>query len=345
MACAQAKAIFETRPEPDGMASAVTLAIIFLPFAAGYFISYLFRLLNGPLAVRLADTYGLGPGGLGLLTAAYFLTFAAFQIPAGCLIDRFGPRRTQAALLLVATAGSVMSAAASGYWLAVAGRALIGLGCSGAFVTGVKMISLRLPPTRRAMGTSCLVMCGGLGAITSTMPVEFVAEQLDLRAVFGLLAIATLTVAVLVWRLVPAQLAPGGGAQAVLPGLRAVLRDRRFWRMAPLSGALVGSAFAIHGLWAARYLTDVARFSTHDVNVALLGMGLTLTFGALLLGDADDRAGAAGREYDGHVRRVLPRQPGAGGGDGDRHGFARLAAVRRVRGVWLVDRALVHDRG
>lgn len=69
------------------------ILLIFMPFAAGYFLSYLFRTINGPIADSLIGEFSLGPRELGLLTSLYFLTFAAFQIPAGMLIDRYGPRR------------------------------------------------------------------------------------------------------------------------------------------------------------------------------------------------------------------------------------------------------------
>ena len=56
---------------------------VFLPFALGYFLSYLYRVINAVLAPDLAADLGVGPSGLGLLTATYFITFAAFQLPLG----------------------------------------------------------------------------------------------------------------------------------------------------------------------------------------------------------------------------------------------------------------------
>jgi MFS family permease len=50
---------------------------VLLPFGLGYFLSFLFRTINAVV----------GPE-IGLLTSVYFLTFAAFQIPLGVLLDR-----------------------------------------------------------------------------------------------------------------------------------------------------------------------------------------------------------------------------------------------------------------
>ena len=52
-------------------------ANVFLPFATGYFLSYLFRTINGPIAERLMAAFHLDTAELGLLTSVYFLTCAA----------------------------------------------------------------------------------------------------------------------------------------------------------------------------------------------------------------------------------------------------------------------------
>lgn len=68
-------------------------------------IAYLFRTINAVLATPLATELGLGADDLGLLTSVYFLTFAAAQIPIGILLDRYGPRRVQSALMVIAAVG------------------------------------------------------------------------------------------------------------------------------------------------------------------------------------------------------------------------------------------------
>ena len=71
------------------------LVIVFLPFAGGYFLSYLFRSINAVIAPQLTAEVGLTAADLGLLTSCYFLAFASFQLPLGVLLDRYGPRRVQ----------------------------------------------------------------------------------------------------------------------------------------------------------------------------------------------------------------------------------------------------------
>ena len=60
------------------------------------------------LAADLVADLALSPADLGLLTSAYFLSFAAFQPPLGILLDRFGSRRVESLLLLFAAAGALL---------------------------------------------------------------------------------------------------------------------------------------------------------------------------------------------------------------------------------------------
>jgi sugar phosphate permease len=106
--------------------------LVLLPFAAGYFLSYFFRTINAVIAGQLTAELGLDASHLGLMTSVYFLTFAAIQLPLGVLLDRFGPRRVQSGLLLVAAVGAAMFARSNQFAALVVGRALIGFGVAGA---------------------------------------------------------------------------------------------------------------------------------------------------------------------------------------------------------------------
>ena len=99
---------------------------VFLPFAAGYFLSYLYRVVNAVISTDLVADIGIGPSALGLLTATYFISFASFQLPLGVLLDRFGPRRTESILLLFAAAGAYIFSQAQSLSGLIVGRAFIG---------------------------------------------------------------------------------------------------------------------------------------------------------------------------------------------------------------------------
>ena len=129
------------------------ILLVFMPFAAGYYLSYLFRAINAVVAEPLVRDLGLDATRLGFLSSVYFLTFAAVQLPVGAALDRFGPRRVQGTMLMLAAVGSVTFARATGMTALLIGRGLIGLGVAGALMAETqghrRMVSERAATPRQ----------------------------------------------------------------------------------------------------------------------------------------------------------------------------------------------------
>ena len=79
-------------------------------FAAAYFLSYAFRAINAVIAPALMTDLQVSNADLGLLSSAYFVGFACLQLPLGVWLDKYGPRRTEAALLVFAALGAAIFA-------------------------------------------------------------------------------------------------------------------------------------------------------------------------------------------------------------------------------------------
>lgn len=260
---------------------------VFLPFVIGYYLAYLFRTINGVMASPLATELGLGAGDLGLLTSVYFLTFAAAQIPIGMLLDRYGPRRVQSTLMVVAALGSALFAASENFSMLLLGRALIGLGVAAALTAGMQALVLWFPRERVPLLNGLMVMLGALGAVTATWPAELLLASIGWRELFGLFAALTAVCAILVYFVVPEATAARSTAASV--GLKKVYADPRFWRLAPLSASCIGTAWALQGLWVAQWLADVDGLDRAAVVQHLFIMAVALSVGAIGLGVAADR--------------------------------------------------------
>src|ERR1700716_2077005 len=260
---------------------------VFLPFVFGYYIAYLFRTINAVMAAPLATELGLGADDLGLLTSVYFVTFAAAQIPIGILLDRFGPRRVQSVLLLVAAVGSTLFAVSDHFWMLLLGRALIGLGVASAMTAGLKALVLWFPGDRVPLLNGLMVMLGALGAVTATLPADLLLDWIGWRELFGLFAGLTVASAVMIYLIVPeATPVPSG---AISAGLKKVYADPRFWRVAPLSASCIGTAWALQRLWAGPRFQGGGGLDRTDVVFHLFAMAVALSLGAILLGVAADR--------------------------------------------------------
>src|ERR1700722_11736789 len=75
----------------------VVVGLIFV----GIVISYVDRGNLGIAAPSIMKEFGFPPSSMGLLLSAFFWTYAAFQIPAGAIIDRIGIRIVYACGFLV----------------------------------------------------------------------------------------------------------------------------------------------------------------------------------------------------------------------------------------------------
>ena len=210
------------------------LLVVFCPFAAGYFLSFFFRNVNAVIARDLAGEFALISADLGFLTSMYLLAFAAFQLPLGVLLDRYGPRRVVAALMSIAGAGALVFGLAQDFVTLSVGRALIGLGVSGGLMGAIKAFSLWFPLSRLATLNGLYLAVGGLGGLSATAPVEALLGPLGWRALFYGLAAASVGAAALIFFLVPEKALPGHGQslRAQVAGFRRIFASAAFWRIA-----------------------------------------------------------------------------------------------------------------
>ena len=269
---------------------------VFLPFACGYFISFLFRVVNAVIGPDLTAALQLGPDDLGLLTAAYFITFAAAQLPLGILLDRFGPRRIEAALLVIAALGAFIFSQAHSLAGLVIGRGLVGLGVSACLMAAFTAYARWFPAPRLPLVNSFQMAAGGLGVLTATTPVETALGFTDWRGVFLVLAGVTMVVAVAIIGIVPRRAVPGAQIQfrEQLQGTAAIFKSPVFWQSVPWATLAQATLLSIQGLWAGPWLRDIGGLSRSAGAQVLMFMAFGMLGGYLGLGFISDQVGRRG---------------------------------------------------
>jgi predicted MFS family arabinose efflux permease len=267
-----------------------------LPFASGYFMSYLLRAVNAVVAPDIVKDVGLSPGQLGLLTAAYLGAFALFQLPLGVLLDRYGPRKVQSGLLTLAALGCLAFAAAPGFAGLLAARALIGFGFSAGLMASYKSSATWVPIERRSLANSAIMSFGALGVVVATEPTAFLVGQIGWRNSFAVFAGLILCAAAFIFAVAPR--ADTGTDPAPLrrqvSELLAIVRLPLFWRVAPLLGLTSGVQIGIQTLWAGPWFRDVMGLPRAGVAQHLLWMALAFMIGILAVGFIADRLGRHG---------------------------------------------------
>ena len=265
--------------------------VVFFAFLLAYSLSYFLRSTNAVIADDLSADLGLSAAQLGFMTSLFFATFAAAQLPLGSALDRFGARVVTPLLMLSSVIGSLLFAFAQSFMVLALGRALIGLGTAGNLMGALKSFSGWFETRRFATISSLYLALGSSGALLATTPLAILSDRFGWRNVFigGAAASLLSAIVILVWgRDAPRKVeARGEGSFAD------IFRDLRFWRVAFLNFAIVGSLFAYQGLWAGPFLRDVVGLGNVAAGNLLLVMSAGVTFGYFIAGFLGDRFGLA----------------------------------------------------
>lgn len=253
--------------------------------------------MNAVLGPVLVREFGISAGDLGLLTGVYFLSFGLFQIPLGLLLDRFGPRRVNASLLVLAAAAALLFAQASSFGELVLARALIGLGVSACLMATLQAFILWFPPARMSTMIALAYSMGGLGALTASAPLEFALRYVSWREIFTALGAATLILSLVLFLLVPEhrrQRAPAR-LREQLAGLASIARDRAYWRVALAIGTNQCAVVSLFTLWITAWLRDVGGFDHAATARGLAVVCVALMAGYLFFGRLADSRARRGR--------------------------------------------------
>ena len=264
------------------------VACVLLPFGTAYYVSYIFWLISPLIAGSLTKELNLSSRDLSTLGSSYLLALMVAQLPIGILIDHHGPRRVQSFCLTIAAAGAVISAFGDTLVVLILGRIMIGLGVATTLIAGLKSIAVWFPADEVAAANGLLVSLGALGAITATEPTSLLIDVFGWRLVYIGLAVATAICAVAIFAIVPEPTRVPLRREASTT-FRVIYAHRRFWRLAPVSAACVGTAWAMQGLWAAPWLSEVEAFDRQTVIRHLFIMAVALGVGATLLGSFSER--------------------------------------------------------
>jgi MFS family permease len=231
------------------------------------------------VADSLAPRYGVSLATVGLFTTVLFVTHLLAQLPGGKSADRFGARRVALVAVGLAAAGNVLCLVAPLPALALAGRAVVGIGSGAGFVAGVEYMRSASPsPFLQGLYGGSTMAGGGL-AIAVVPQLE---ASLGWRASYWTaLAIAVAVGSVLL--AAPADAPRGAGVVG-----RLVL-DRRLVALGCIHAATFGVS-VVAANWAVELLTHHGH-----------GERASAVVGALIL-----LAGIVTRPLGGHYARLRP---------------------------------------
>ena len=290
-------------PPPPPATLVRTRRIVYGIVLASFVLSFFHRTAPAAIASELTRAFAISGTVLGTLAATYFYAYTILQIPVGVLADTLGPRRILSVGSLVAGVGSLLFALAPTWEVAAAGRTLVGIGVSVAFIAILKITAVWFPARRFATLNGVTMFAGNLGAVIAGGPLAWVVTWASWRAVFVVLAVLSMALAVATWLIVRDRPedrglaavnpipAPPGGHLHWTEALRQVLANPATWPGFFVNIGIGGSFLAWAGLWAVPYLQDVHGMSrvaaAQHASLFLLGVAV----GALGIGVLSDRLG------------------------------------------------------
>eukprot|EP01136_Pigoraptor_vietnamica_P004838 Opistho-1_new@35633 len=177
----------------SAMASRVPLLVLLIAVTC---LSQFYRVSNSVIAPELVRDLDPTARQLGWAGSAFFFALFAVQIPVGMWFDRFGARRTVAALSIVAMMGALWIAVATDATGLIGGRAVVGVGCAASFMSVVFLCSRWFPPVRLATVLSWVFAASNIGTLAAATPLAWIAATVGWRTGFAGLAALTVLVAV-----------------------------------------------------------------------------------------------------------------------------------------------------
>jgi MFS family permease len=258
-----------------------------------YVLAVVGRSALAATGVTAAQRFAVSAGQLSLLAVLSLGVYAALQIPAGVLVDRFGGRRLIAGGAVLVALGQAVLALAPSFPVAACGRVLAGAGDAVTFVSILRLVPTWFGPRRVPVVNQLSGILGQLGQAVSAVPLAalvvsdgWTAAYLSAAGVTGLVAVA----AALVLRDGPLARAPEpepSPAPGPSPrradtraGLGAVIRSPGtglgFWChfASPFGGNVFGLLWGFPFLVSAEGVpADVARLMVSGVVVVTIVIG------------------------------------------------------------------------
>ena len=267
---------------------------LFAVFAVTFGTGQFHRVSSSVVTPILQGELALGANTLGLIAAVYFLASAAFQIPLGLLLDRYGPRRVAPVVCSFAVAGTLVYATGESALQLALGRMLIGAGYGGGAVMALVTFARWVPEESFSTFTSWMFAAGSLGGILATGPLALLVEAAGWRPTF--LGIAVFALVLVLLLAVVVRDAPPGSAQRFerpqslhqnLAGLIVVIRHPDMRYLMAMMSVTYGPGMVLVGLWAGPFFADVFGFDAIQRGNLLFAIVLLLPLGLISIGPLD----------------------------------------------------------
>lgn len=275
--------------------------MLMLLVAAGHFNRVGISLAG---AERIMGQYGFSEPQMGLVYSAFLFWYTLAMLPAGWLLDRFGPRRMLSAYafgsaLFVGLTGCVGLALHESYavWLGlIVARSLLGAWNAPLHPSAARMVFAQAPPAARATANGMVTMAACLGIAFMYYGLGELIDRFDWPTAFLICGGVTLAAAC-VWRAAVRPIAPPLRPQPRLPAESSVADSATFGSLQRRGVLFVTLSYTAQGYfqylffyWIEYYFKTVEQQSVEVSRRSMALVMLTMGAGMAAGGWLADRA-------------------------------------------------------
>jgi ACS family glucarate transporter-like MFS transporter len=165
--------------------------LIFVTFTLAWLL-YIDRIAISTAKGSITGAFHLSDTQFGWILSAFALGYALSQIPAGAIVDRFGPRLVLALIVAVWSLFTGLTGLAFSFVSLLIIRTLFGMAEAGAWPACARAFYSWLPPGERGFAKSVNMSGSRLGSAFALPAVAWLITALGWQAAFGVLAAAGL---------------------------------------------------------------------------------------------------------------------------------------------------------
>lgn len=254
---------------------------------------YAIRVSNSVIIDRLIDSLAINASGIGILSAAYYITYVLMQLPAGLIIDRIGIRRCWPMALLLIAFGCYLFAHSDSTFMASIARMLMGFGSAFAWVGAVKVIHRFSHNKNPALYIGISMSLCMVGAMLGQGPWLYLTEICgNWHQPYLIGSFIGIVIGLLVYifghdyRHDPHKMPT---ISEIISSIMPLLRSKVFWVLVLYLTAISAPQNAFSALWATEFLKQNYQLSPQTAASILSLLWLGGLLGAPVIGYISDR--------------------------------------------------------
>jgi len=265
--------------------SAILMTLLGLIF---YSYEYYLRVAPSVMSSELKFSFNMSEAAFGHLAACYYYAYTPLQIPAGILMDKFGPRRILSFACFLCAIGTFLFAEVDNLVLAQCGRLLVGAGSAFAYVGVLKITSQCLPSSYFAPMAGICTALGMLGGIFGLNSITRLMSSVGWEQTLYYAGGVGIVISIALWiglqeksKITSAHLSNASSKESLVKfsfrSVKIMIGTKQLWLIG-IIGCLTYLPISVFAeLWAIPYLKALgytSKAAAHASSLALLGFAV-----------------------------------------------------------------------